>query len=145
MTGADAAATAASVDLLRRLAARHRASVGALLVLALAIRLLVPAGFMPRVADGHISIGICSGVGPMTVMAMPGSDHGKSDDGAHGKPGQPCAFAALSAPALPAADPILVALAMLFVAALALQAAAKCAAVAPRHLRPPLRGPPPGL
>jgi len=107
------------------------------------MKVLVPAGFMPTLDHGEIVISICSGTGPMTmVMAMPGMEHGKKGDSQHGKTEQPCAFSGLSAPSLAAADPILLALAILFVMALALRPMVPSVVQQRPHLRPPLRGPP---
>ena len=65
--------------------------LGALLAaLALLVRVLVPAGFMPMAAAGGVpTLVLCSGQGPM-VMPMPqamagmaGMDHGKDHSGQH--------------------------------------------------------------
>lgn len=129
--------------LLRLLALNKRALACALIALALAMKLFVPSGFMPTFADGRIEISICTGMGPMKmVMAIPGMDHGKPGDSQHGKIEQPCAFAGLSTPSLGSADPFLLALAILFVMALALRPMVQRVSVAPPYLRPPLRGPP---
>lgn len=121
-----------------RLAIRdHRLLACLLFAAALAMRVLVPAGFMPAAAGG-IAVEICSGSGPMTMMlelpGVPGKAEHKTDS--------PCAFSALSAPGLAGADPIQLAIAL----ALILTTALFFAPVAPvrrvAHLRPPLRGPP---
>ena len=70
----------------------------AVLACALALRMLVPQGWMP-VSDAHgFRITMCSGTGPMDMtMAMPGmAMHGKSDHGPQ-QPMQehPCTFAHL--------------------------------------------------
>lgn len=131
------------MPLLRRLALNNRMLAGALIALALAMKLLVPSGFMPAVADGRIIVSLCSGAGPAKmVMPLPGMEHGKSGDSQHGKSEQPCAFSGFSAPSLAAADPVLLALAILFVMALASCRLARRSTAAPSYLRPPLRGPP---
>jgi hypothetical protein len=131
------------VHVLRRLVLKNRKLAGFVLVLALAMKLLVPAGFMPTFSDGRIVVSICSGTGPTTmVMTIPGLEHGKSKDGHQGKAEQPCAFAGLSAPSLAAADPMLLAIAIAFAMALALQPITASIIRARPHLRPPLRGPP---
>ncbi len=113
-----------------------------LLVLALAVRVLVPAGYMPGQSDGRIVIGICNGQGGASTMVwtIPGKEHEESKEA----PGaaMPCAFAGLGLPALPAVDPIQLALALLVAFALALRPVAPLPLSAPPHLRPPLRGPP---
>lgn len=129
---------------LRRLVASHRLVAGAILALALAMKLVMPTGFMPTVADGRIVVRMCSGTGPMTmVMTIPGLEQGKHDGEGHpDRHEPPCAFSGLSAPSLAAADPILLALAILFVLSMGVRALAAPTTAAPPYLRPPLRGPP---
>ncbi len=91
--------------------------------------------------------------------AMPGMDHGmtmahgptaghdgQGDHGGKDHRGMemPCAYAGLSAQVLGAVDPSIVAAALAVVAAAALLAISPVAPRPARHLRPPLRGPPPG-
>lgn len=129
---------------LRNLVLANRPFACAVLALALLIKIIMPAGFMPTASNGQIVVSICSGTGPMTmVMTIPGLEHGKTDDGGHkGKAEQPCAFSGLSAPSLAGADPILLAAAILFVLVLGTRPLALPASIAPPYLRPPLRGPP---
>ena len=101
--------------------------------LALAMKLIVPAGFMPTISDGRFIVTVCTGTGPMS-MAMPGLDHGKSE--------APCAFAGLAAPSLAAADAVLLAAAIVFVVALGVQPIGPRKTPDVPHLRPYLRGPP---
>lgn len=128
---------------LRSLVFANRPFACAVFALALMMKIVMPAGFMPSVSNGKIVVSICSGTGPMTVvMTVPGSEHGKPGERQHGKAEQPCAFAGLSSPSLAAADPVVLALAILFAMALALRPMAARTATAPPYLRPPLRGPP---
>lgn len=129
---------------LRRLVTSHPFVAGAILALALVMKVLIPVGFMPMVADGQMVVRMCSSTGPMTmVMAIPGLERGKADRGGHhDKHEQPCTFAGLSAPSLAAADPIVLALAILFVLAMGVRALPAWPAAALPFLRPPLRGPP---
>lgn len=112
---------------------------------ALLMKLVVPAGFMPVFSGSSVTIEICTGVGPQTVtmpMAMPGMpDHGqgKSD---HAAKDMPCGFGGLAFPALAAADPIALALALAFLIATVFRLVHRDVALAVAHLRPPLRGPP---
>jgi hypothetical protein len=72
-----------------------------LLAAALFLRLLVPAGFMVGSAAGAPALVPCPAAGP----AMHGGHH-------HGPAPHteaPCPFAALAAPALPPADPLVLA------------------------------------
>lgn len=121
------------------------------LLAALLVRMLVPAGFMPVVEDGRLTLAICSGYGP--VAAAPAA-HGMDHGGGHAMAGMthhedpqhqaqnPCAFADLAVPALGGADPIQLAAALLFIVAAALLPRRQVAPRAASHLRPPLRGPP---
>lgn len=132
------------MHLLRRLVLCNRPLAISALALALLMKLAIPAGFMPSVSDGQIVVSLCSGTGASTiVMTIPGLEHGKPDGGGHpGKAEQPCAFAGLSAPSLAAADPVLLAAAILFVLALGIRPLPLPASITPPYLRPPLRGPP---
>lgn len=122
---------------------RHRPALAALLIAAaLALRVLVPAGFMPVWEHGRIIVSICSGSGPATMAiempGMTGQDHPAPDAMA----GEACAFADLALPALGSADPVLLAAAIAFVLALGFARVTPPPATAPLRLRPPLRGPP---
>lgn len=132
-----------AVQPLRRLAMSNRMLAGMVIALALAMKLFIPTGFMPTLDDGHIVVSVCSGMGQTKmVIAIPGLEKSQSKDGQHSKAEQPCAFAGLSAPSLAAVDPLLLAIAILFVLALGIRPLAKPASKAPPYLRPPLRGPP---
>ncbi len=117
----------------------------------LAIRVLIPAGYMPA-GDGRIAIAPCPDSGdarPVTTgtgdhhatATHPGRHHGHHDDGAR-HAAAVCAYAGLAAPVLAG-----------FVAGVAtslpLPVAIELLAIPPPplvrqylHLRPPLRGPP---
>ena len=82
-----------------------RRALVALSMFALAMKILIPQGFMPgtSLADPIV---MCGGQGPMP-MAMPMAEkaHGeqsKSGKGPHGGMEHPCDFASLGAPALAA-------------------------------------------
>ncbi|MEH3122474.1 MAG: DUF2946 family protein [Sphingomonas phyllosphaerae] len=105
--------------------------------LALLVRLLVPAGFMPQVAHGQVAIVACPG------MAMATSAHHHAQDApVHDGFERPCAFAAVAAPAT------LLAIVLLLVlppAAMVQQIRRLAPPLAPRlalRWRPPLRAPP---
>jgi hypothetical protein len=126
----------------RNLLMSNRTLAALVLACALVMKLIVPSGFMPTISHGHFIVIVCTSVGPMS-MTMPGIDHDKPrEDGQHGKPEAPCAFAGLSAPLLAAADLVLLAAAILFVMALGLRALMSLKAPALLYLRPYLRGPP---
>lgn len=118
---------------------RQQPSLAALiLAAALLLRVLVPAGFMPVVEQGRVSLTLCSGYGPVVAKPM--------HHGGHHMPVQqtqsPCAFADLALPVLGGVDPLILAVALAFVAILALLLAAVVAPSTPSRLRPPLRAPP---
>jgi hypothetical protein len=110
---------------------------------ALLMRMAVPAGYMPMFSGSAITIELCSGYGPVEMtMAMPGmADHhdGKSTPG---KGEMPCGFSALSTPSRAGADPIQLALAIIFIVETALLGATLIRITRIERLRPPLRGPP---
>jgi hypothetical protein len=123
---------------------RHaRCFVAALFALALALRVIVPPGFMPTQTAHGVVVSICDGMGGARSMVV---DFERSDDGKrlpeHEKSSAPCTFAVHSASAL-AADPALaVALPILVWAALEL-ARPICSKLPDVHfLTPPPRAPP---
>ena len=114
---------------------------------ALALRIVVPAGYMPVFSGHALTIELCSGYGPvkmtMTVAGMDMSDAGHtSGKQHHDKTDSPCPFSGLTTPALSGADPILLAAAILFIMLLASRRPITQPVRAGSRLRPPLRGPP---
>lgn len=138
---------------------QHRALAAALFALALLVKLLVPAGYMPS-ASGGIALQLCGGIVPapavkpaQPAMHMPGMAHHAAvepqdqhdgHDGSPEHPGadMPCAFAGLALPSLAAVDPLLLAIALAFVVAAIFRATTTRAVRRSPHLRPYLRGPP---
>lgn len=136
------------MEALRRLILSHRAVAALLLAAALALRLLVPAGYMPAVADGAMRLVLCPAAGPgradpPPAPRMAGMHHDRGDHPAdHGPQAPPCAYAGLSwAPVMPVDLPLLAA-AIVFAMALVRVRAALAPPVRAPFLRPPLRGPP---
>lgn len=133
---------------LRALIRRTPALAALVFAAALAVKLLVPAGFMPVVSAGGITLAICDGAGPATLApmahAMPPHDghHGKSQHDHAGKADGACPYAGLTLAGMPGADPIQLTIALTFVLATGLLLATTPVIAAPRFLRPPLRGPP---
>ncbi len=115
---------------------------------ALALRLLIPTGYMVSIDRGRIVMTLCSGLveqRPTAAMNMSGMDHAMPHEGkskGHGKTEMPCAFAGLSTKTLGGVDPILLVLALALVATMALRTAPRDVIPAAPYLRPPLRGPP---
>jgi hypothetical protein len=119
----------------------HRHIAAAIIALALLMRVLLPTGFMPEVSGGQITIALCTGHGPAAMaMAVPGT--GDHKPGQPAKPDMPCPFSSASAQSLAGADPMLLAIAIAFVIALALRPIVLARIADAPHLRPPLRGPP---
>lgn len=138
MTGGFPAANRQGV--LRRFILSHRLAAAALIALALAMRLVMPAGFMPAAGAGKLMVLVCTEFGPQRVaIDVPGTP-AKPDDAA--KADQPCAFASLGQALLPGADPVQIAAALVFILALGFMAVALPGLRAARHAWPPLRGPP---
>lgn len=126
-----------------RLVLANRPFACAVFALALLMKIVVPSGFMPTISNGQVVVSVCSGMGPTTmVMTIPGLEHKSSGDSHGGKAEQPCAFAGLSAPSLAAANPVLLAAAILFMLGLGMRPLVLPTSTAPPYLRPPLRGPP---
>ena len=128
------------MEALRALLLRYRAMAIAVVLIALCMRALVPAGMMVSAGTKFLTVEICadaSGLDAKHRIAIPvkGDPLSKSAD-------SPCAFSALGMAALGGADGIVLALALAFIL---LTGFAPVRAVLVRisgHLRPPLRGPP---
>jgi len=130
---------------LRTFASQYRALAALLLAFALAMKALVPAGYMASPGAQLLSVSICadaSGGAETRQIAIPMKGDPAPSGGEHGKAAGPCAFSALAMASLGGADAPLLALALAFVLAAGLIAAAPPPASARLHLRPPLRGPP---
>nr|WP_276508889.1 hypothetical protein [Sphingomonas insulae] len=122
-------------------------------MVVLAVKLLVPAGFMVGVVDGRVSLQICSGFGPVTAAPMPhhamapaampdhmSGAHGKADG--HPAADMPCPFTALAHGVAMPVDAVLLAVALAFVLALGFAAVRRVMPRTRPFLRPFLRGPP---
>lgn len=145
MTAGVRAATASAVQPLRALLRQRPGIAATLLVAALLLRVLVPAGFMPMAGTHGVVLTLCSGYAPVahhaTGMHHAGAHHADPHDEAPAYESR-CAFADLALPVIGGAAPVLLAASIAFVMALALQRARVMPPGAPAHLRPPLRGPP---
>lgn len=120
-----------------------RPAVAALLLaMALAVRAIVPAGFMPVSTTTGIEIAVCSGQGPMQIVIgtdgipRPADHHPANDTSAH------CPFAATGLALLSPISPELLLAALLFALVLALAPAAVPRIIDTARRRPPLRAPP---
>ena len=133
---------------IRTLIPRRPFLLAGLLACTLLLKLLVPFGYMPVASGGGIAIVLCPGVVEAVEQpAMAGMHHGNAEsDGAggagHAKADMPCAFAGLGAPAIAAADTVLLAAAIAFVTLRAIRARIAAPPLIRTRLRPPLRAPP---
>ncbi|MDZ7587653.1 MAG: hypothetical protein U5J78_00160 [Parasphingorhabdus sp.] len=118
----------------------------ALLALVLAVKLLVPAGFMiSATSDRFLTVTICadaSGISKQMRIAIPSKNDRREDHSKAAGTGQPCSFSGLSHAALGGTDPILLAAALTFVLLLGFAPPRTLPQRGIAFLRPPLRGPP---
>lgn len=129
---------------LRAFCVHHTRLALLLVVMAMAMKALIPDGFMPDFGSRTISIQICADALGQTrtkqiIIGQKGEEPVKAS---HGKGEGICAFSALGHHGLGGADPILLAAALLFLIVLGF---APVIPAAPRRitfLLPPLRGPP---
>lgn len=132
---------ALAVSALRAFVCRHRALAIGLAALALAMKALVPAGFMTVAAGSTISVVICDGHGDGRIasIALPGSP---GDESGAAKAAKTCPFSVLSADSLGGTDIVLVAALLLFI----LASGSLPLAISPLrradYLMPPGRAPP---
>jgi hypothetical protein len=132
----------AKMTLMRTLLLRYRITAFAAIALALAMKAVVPAGYMVDSASKALTIRVCADAQLAStvrdiVVPMKGEPAGK-----HSKADGTCPYGALSFAGLAGADPIQLALALLFILATGFTALALPAPRRIAHLRPPLRGPP---
>ena len=137
--------TASRVLTLRRLSRSHHGILSLALLILLALRLVMPTGWMPVVSDGAITVSLCSSGSavPQTVtIAIPKADAGKTAPSDHATSGEACLFSGVAAAAIGGADPFQLASALAFVMLQGTRALHGLAPLATPYLRPPLRAPP---
>jgi len=117
-----------------------------LVVFALAVKALVPAGYMiSSTGERFLTVTICadaSGTPKQMRIAIPDKDKTGSDHSEAADKSQPCAFSGLGHAALGGADPLLLAAALAFILLVGLAPLRSPPARDIPFLRPPLRGPP---
>jgi hypothetical protein len=117
-----------------------------LVVLALAVKALVPAGYMiSSTGERFLTVTICadaSGTPKQMRIAIPDKNEKGGDHSEAGDKSQPCAFSGLGHAALGGADPVLLAAALAFILLVGLAPLRAPPARDIPFLRPPLRGPP---
>ncbi|MEW9855793.1 DUF2946 family protein [Novosphingobium sp. M1R2S20] len=129
---------------LRRILLSRRWCALLLLTAALAVKALVPAGFMVSAEAQVLTVSICadaSGAHLTREIVIPRQQTSEDRASQHAK-SVVCPYAALSMAGTPGADPALLALALAFILALAFAPLPVPELAAPAQLRPPLRGPP---
>jgi hypothetical protein len=127
------------VTAVRALVRANPAIAAILVVMAFALRVLMPAGSMPTITGGQLTVTVCDGTAPMKmVIQIPGLEH-KSDGQS---PQNTCAFSDLSMSSLAGADPIQLAELVLFLMAAGLVLVVAAPPLRAGRLRPPLLGPP---
>lgn len=142
VTSARLARIGAAMRGLRAILLRNRTLAMALAALALAMRALIPAGFMPgKTATSSFTVLVCADATglhtPMTIKVAT-----KQGAPEQAKANEHCAFAGLGMVALSGADPVLLAAAIAFLVALGFgPIALRALRRAPRILPPPC-GPP---
>ena len=118
----------------------------ALLALALAVKAVVPAGFMLSAGgDRFLTVTICSdasGSPKEMQIAIPGKKRAGGDHSDMAGKGQPCAFSGLGQAGLGGVDPVLLVTAIAFILLIGLAPLLTPRARDIAFLRPPLRGPP---
>ena len=123
---------------------RERRWLAVWLVMAtLAMKALIPGGYMLAAQDKVITVQLCddTGAGHLTAQVAipmkPGSATGTTD---HAK--GTCPYSSLAHASLAGADPLVLALALAFVLALGFLPLPPRPWARPAFLHPPLRGPP---
>lgn len=126
----------------------HRRLAFALAALALAMKALLPAGFMVAQQARVLSVAICTdasggkAVTRQIAVPMAHQNAGGVPDHAKGQGQGSCAFSALAMASLAGADTVLLAAALAFILALGFLPLAQRPWRRAQRLRPPLRGPP---
>lgn len=110
--------------------------------LALIVKALVPAGYMPTMMGKLLTVTLCTGDGFQKSVTLHLSQDGKGSGDRQPGADHPCAFSALGGPALAATDPVVLAAALLFALVFALHFVPLPPLRRIGNLRPPLRGPP---
>lgn len=130
----------------RALTRRNAQFTLVLLALALAVKALLPAGYMiSATGERFLTVTICadaSGTPKQMQIAISDKDDAGGDHSEAADKGQPCAFSGLGHAALSGVDPVLLAVALAFILLVWLAPLRAPPARDIPFLRPPLRGPP---
>lgn len=128
----------------RSLVRQHTRLAALLIALAVAVKALVPAGYMIDTRTDYLTVIICSGAEAHSTVSIPIERESAPGDQHQGKSGteSPCLFAGLSLAALGGADLPLLAVAIAFVLALGFAPVSLPPLRQARHLLPLSHGPP---
>ena len=111
--------------------------------LALAVRLLVPAGYMPAQVGGLTAITICDGTGDQMVMrGMSGMGGMNGKHGDHGRSSAGCPFGVAAMASLGGVDAIVLSARIVRPFIVGHILGQPSARLATARLRPPAQGPP---
>lgn len=131
------------MDTLRAFLGTHRRIAALVVALALAMKALVPAGYMLAPQFTTLTVTICADAQgkrithDITVPKETGDDQASADKG-----GNACSWSSLSMASLGGAAPELLAIALAFILALGFASSPPTPTRIASWLRPPLRGPP---
>jgi hypothetical protein len=123
----------------------HRQFVIVLTAMALAMKLLIPAGYMVGASAQVLTVRICtdaSDAGYVKQITIPVSSKTGGNSDEHGKSDGACPYSVMSMASLGGADATLLVLALAFILTRAFAPTYFSPLVRSRHDRPPLRGPP---
>jgi hypothetical protein len=115
------------------------------IALALAMKILVPAGYMPGEQAKTFTVQICAdaqGQHLTQQIAIPMKGDSNDSQGKHVGGDGVCSFTALAMGSLSGADVVLLAIALAFILATGFTPATPPRLERIFHIRPPLRGPP---
>jgi len=126
---------------------RHHALALGLVLMALAMKALVPAGFMPAAPGKVLTVILCDGHGSEQATKIALADSGAKQGGSGGlseaaKAAGTCPYAGLSSAALGGTDAALAVVLLLFILALGFAPTPIPPLRRRHHVLPPLRGPP---
>ena len=116
-----------------------------LVLIALAMKALVPTGYMLGSNGKVLTIEICgdaTGGAKAMQIVIPGGGKSSDNKGDHNKAAGTCPWLALSMGAIEGADFALLALALAFILLLGFAPVRAPVLAGQAHIRPPLRGPP---
>ncbi len=129
---------------LRALILDYRKIALLLIVAALALKAVIPAGYMVDQNAKVFTVTVCNGeLGPVKVqhIVIP-AKKGEHEPSQHDGKAMACPYSALAMASIGGADPLLLALALVFILQLGFNSASQPLPARLVHLRPPLRGPP---